>query len=87
MSDITHEEAAWFNEDCAIVEARIRDWLPISPLTERQEWDCCTSAIVRQLWLRWFGFDSMDIEQTRALRNLLGIGPGNETLGTLPPHA
>lgn len=87
--DITPQEAAWFNEDCAIVEARIRDWLPLSPLVEDQAMDQATSSIVRQLFLRWFGFeDSMEnIERTRALRNLIGIGPGNDSLETLPPHA
>jgi hypothetical protein len=86
MTDITPQEAAWFNEDCAIVEARIRDRLLVSPLWDM---DIITSAIVRQLWLRWFGFDySMEnIEKIRALRNLLGIGPGNDSLGSLPPHA
>ena len=89
MSDITAEETAWFNEDCAIVESRIRDRLLVSIVNEPQDMDITTSAIVRQLFHRWFGFEysGENMDQVRALRNLLGIGPGNDSLGTLPPHA
>ena len=87
MADITPQEAAWFNEDCAIVEARIRDWLPLSPLVGDQAMNQATSSIVRQLFHRWFGFeDSIEnIDRIRELRDVIGVGPGNASLG-LPPR-
>jgi hypothetical protein len=86
--DITPQEVAWFNEDCALAEARIRDWIPLSPLVEDQAMNQATSSIVSQLYRRWFGVDysPANMERIRELRDVIGVGPGNDSTETLPPH-